>query len=165
LPVIDDGDRDLSRLRVVDIADIAGDAHAVPAGPVQRSQCLMVVVVDVGKVAQLRRRQFLLHSQEPPLPRRGAEPGEAVGEQRSVRAADLPDQHRRPVTQHGHSALGGTDQAPAGGQPGGRGHGDYRPVLHLACFSSFPCFAKPPAHDAVARARGISTGTRARCGR
>jgi hypothetical protein len=32
LPVIDDGDRDLSRLRVVGIADIAGDAHAVPAG-------------------------------------------------------------------------------------------------------------------------------------
>jgi len=68
LPVIDDGDRDLSCLRVAGIPDIAGDAHAVPAGPVQRTDRLMVVVVDVGEVAQLRRRQIFLHPQEPHLP-------------------------------------------------------------------------------------------------
>jgi hypothetical protein len=55
LPVVDDGDRDLSRLRVVGIADVAGNAHAVPADLVQRAERLMVVVVDVGEVAQLRR--------------------------------------------------------------------------------------------------------------
>jgi hypothetical protein len=68
LPAIDDGDRDLSCLRVVGIPDITGDAHAVPADPVQRTERLMVVVVDIGKVAQLRRRQFFLHAQEPQLP-------------------------------------------------------------------------------------------------
>jgi hypothetical protein len=68
LPVIDDGDRDLSCLRIVGIPDIAGDAHTVPVDPVQRTERLMVVVVDVGKVAQLRRRQFFLHAKEPHLP-------------------------------------------------------------------------------------------------
>jgi hypothetical protein len=58
----------------------------------------MVVVVDVGEVAQIRRGQFFLHTQEPHPPRCGAEPGEAVGEQRSVRAADWPDLHHRSVT-------------------------------------------------------------------
>jgi len=127
LPVIDDGERDLSRLRVVGIPDIAGNAHAAPAGQVQRTERLMVVVVEVGKVAQLRRRQFFLHAQEPHLARCGAEPAEAVGEQRSVRAPDLPYQHRRPVTQHDRPALGDADQTPAGGQPGGRGHGGEQP--------------------------------------
>jgi hypothetical protein len=65
----------------------------------------MVVVVDVGEVAQLRRRQAFLYAHEPHSPRCGAEPGEAVGEQRSVRAADLPYRHRRPVTQHDQPAL------------------------------------------------------------
>jgi hypothetical protein len=132
LPVIDDGDRDLSRLRVVGIPDVAGDAHAVPAGLVQRAERLMVVVVDVGEVAQLRRRQFFLHAQEPHLPRCGAEPGEAVGEQRSVRAADLPDQHRRPVPQHDRAAIGDTGQPSANSRPGHRGHGGYRPMFHVA---------------------------------
>jgi hypothetical protein len=62
LPVIDDGDCDLSRLRVVGIADIEGDAHAAATGPVHRAERLMVVVVDVGKVAQLCCRQFFLHA-------------------------------------------------------------------------------------------------------
>jgi hypothetical protein len=135
MPVIDDGDRDLSRLRVAGMADVAGDTHAVPAGSVQRSQRLMVVVVDVGEVAQLRRRQFFLHAQEPHLPGRGAEPGEAVGEQRSVHTADRPYQHRRPVTQHDRPALGDTDQPPAGG---------YRPGCHAACFWSFSWLREDP---------------------
>ena len=52
LPVIDDGDRDiLSRLRVVGIADIAGDAHAAAASPAPTArERLMVVVVDIGEV-------------------------------------------------------------------------------------------------------------------
>src|SRR6476469_4488671 len=73
----------------------------------------MVVVIDVGEVAQIRRGQFFLHAQEPHPPRCGAEPGEAVGEQRSVRAADWPDLHRRSVTEYDHPALGGTDRPPA----------------------------------------------------
>jgi len=130
LPVIDDGDRDLSRLRIAGIADIAGDAHALPAGLVQRAERFMVVVVDVGEVAHLRRRQFFLHAQEPHLTRCGAEPSEAIGEQRRVRAADLPDQHRRPVPQHDRAAPGDTGQPPARGRSGHRGHGDYRPMFH-----------------------------------
>ena len=59
---------DLSRPWVAGIADIAGDAHAVPARRVQRAERLVVVVVDVGEIAQLRRGQFFLHAQEPHLP-------------------------------------------------------------------------------------------------
>jgi hypothetical protein len=57
LPVIDDGDRDLGGLRVVGVPDVAGDADTAPAGMIKRAERLMVVVVvvDVGEVAQLGR--------------------------------------------------------------------------------------------------------------
>jgi len=60
LPVVDDGDGDLGGLGVFGVPDIAGDAYAAPVGVIQRTERLVVVVVDVGEVAQLRRGQFLL---------------------------------------------------------------------------------------------------------
>jgi hypothetical protein len=55
LPVVDDGDGDLGRVRVVAVPDVPGDAHAAPAGVVQRAERLVVVVVHIGEVAQLGR--------------------------------------------------------------------------------------------------------------
>ena len=55
LPVVGDGDGDLGCLRVAGVADVAGDADAAPAGAVQRAERLVVVVVDVGEVAQFGR--------------------------------------------------------------------------------------------------------------
>ena len=55
LPVVDDSDGDIGGLRVIGAPDVAGDAHAAPAGVIQRADRLVVVVVDLGEVAQLRR--------------------------------------------------------------------------------------------------------------
>lgn len=53
LPAVDDGDRDLGGLRVVGVADVAGDTDTAPVGMIQRAERLVVVVVNVGKVTQL----------------------------------------------------------------------------------------------------------------
>jgi len=53
LPVVDDGNRDFGGLRVVGVADVAGDADTASVGVVQCAERLVVVVVDVGEVAQL----------------------------------------------------------------------------------------------------------------
>ena len=85
----------------------------------------MVVMVDLGEVAQLRRGQFLLYRQEPHLARSRAQPGEAVGQaaehQRSGPAVSAPP------TRHGAlSACPSTRSAarppavPAGRQPAGQ---------------------------------------------
>ena len=37
LPVVDDGNRELGGLRVVGIADVAGDADTAPVGVIQRA--------------------------------------------------------------------------------------------------------------------------------
>jgi hypothetical protein len=42
-------------VRVVTVPDVPGDAHAAPAGVVQRADRLVIAVVDVGEVAQLGR--------------------------------------------------------------------------------------------------------------
>jgi hypothetical protein len=55
LPVVDDGDGDLGRAPVVAVPDVPRDAHAAPAGVVQRAERLVVVVVDVGEISQLGR--------------------------------------------------------------------------------------------------------------
>ena len=70
-----------------------------PLGGAEGAERLVVVVVHVGEVAQLRRGQGVLGAQEPHLAGPGAQPGEAVRQQRRVGAADLADQHRRPVAQ------------------------------------------------------------------
>jgi hypothetical protein len=93
LPVIDDSDGDFSGLRVFGVPDVAGYAHAAPVRGIQRAKCLVVMVVDLGEVAQLRRGQFLLWRQEPQLAGLGAQPGEAIGQELGVSAPDLPDEH------------------------------------------------------------------------
>ena len=55
LPVVNDGHGDLGCVPVLGIPDVAGDAHAAPVGLIHRAECLVVVVVDVGEDAQLRR--------------------------------------------------------------------------------------------------------------
>src|SRR5215472_12210616 len=42
LPVVDDGDGDLGGVRVVGIADVAGDAHAASVGLIQSAKCFVV---------------------------------------------------------------------------------------------------------------------------
>ena len=105
LPFVHDGDGDLGGLRVLPGPDIPGDAHATPVARIHRAERLMVVMVDLGEAAQLHRGQFLLYRQEPQLARSSTQPGEAVGQQRSISALDRPYQHLRPVTEHCPLAL------------------------------------------------------------
>jgi hypothetical protein len=53
LPVVDDGDRDFGGPRVVGVPDVARDTDTTPVGVIQRAERLVVVVVDIGEVAQL----------------------------------------------------------------------------------------------------------------
>jgi hypothetical protein len=59
----------------------------------------VIVVVDVGQVAQFRRGQRVLDDEEPQPSRLRAQPVEDVGQQGGVRALDLPDAHLRAVAQ------------------------------------------------------------------
>ena len=52
LPVIDHRDRDLRGLAVVDGSDETGDAHTTTVHGTQRDDRLVIVMVDVGEVAQ-----------------------------------------------------------------------------------------------------------------
>jgi hypothetical protein len=61
---------------------------------IEHAERLVVVVIDVGEVAQFRRGQAVLPVQEPHPAGSVAQPGEAVGQQRSVSGLHLPDQHR-----------------------------------------------------------------------
>jgi hypothetical protein len=85
----------------------------------------VVVVVDIGEVAQLRRGQLIFSCQEPHPAGLGTQPGETVGQQRSVSGLDLPYPHLRPVAQHDpltlrRRSLPVTGQVvPAGPQPAG----------------------------------------------
>jgi len=56
LPVVDDGEGDLGGVRVARVADVTSDADAAPGGVGQRAERFVVMVVDVGEVAQLGRR-------------------------------------------------------------------------------------------------------------
>ena len=66
---------------------------SAPAGLVQGRERLVVVVVDLGEVAQFSRGQFLLPEELQPA-RCIAEPAEDIGHQLSISGPDLPDQHR-----------------------------------------------------------------------
>src|SRR5207302_7050038 len=72
LPVVGDGDGDLGGLRVGGVPDVAGDAHAALVGGAEGAERLVVVVVHLGVIAQLRRRQRVLAGQEPQLAGSGA---------------------------------------------------------------------------------------------
>jgi hypothetical protein len=67
LPLVYDGDGYFGGLRVYGGPDITSDAHAAPVGTIHRAERLMVVMVDLGEVAQLCRGQFGLCRQEPHL--------------------------------------------------------------------------------------------------
>ena len=67
---------------------------SAPAGLVQGRERLVVVVVDLGEVAQFSRRQFLLCPEELQPARCIALPVEDIGHQLSISGPDLPDQHR-----------------------------------------------------------------------
>lgn len=96
MPVVDDGDGDLGGLRVIGVPDVAGDAHAAPAGLIQRTERLVVVVVDVGWDRAPKRSAA--SGTGGPLPVQPA----------LQRITGLLAVGRR---------LGGMDQPPAGGQP------------------------------------------------
>ena len=54
LPVIGDRDGDVGGVRVIGVPDEPGDAHPTPVAVIQGAERLVVVVVEVGEVAQLR---------------------------------------------------------------------------------------------------------------
>jgi hypothetical protein len=56
LPGLDDCNSDIRGLRVVGMADVAGDTHPAPGAVVQCAECLVIVVVHLCEAAQLRRR-------------------------------------------------------------------------------------------------------------
>jgi hypothetical protein len=58
LPLVHNGDGDFGGQRVLRGLDVPGDSHAAPVGVIQCAERLVVVVVDIGEVAQLRGRQF-----------------------------------------------------------------------------------------------------------
>ena len=98
LPVISDRDGDFGRVRVSFVPDVTGHSDAAPV-TIQCAERLVVMVVDVGEVAQLGRRQLVLDGEEPHPAGSSTQPGEALGQERSITATDRPDQHRRSVTQ------------------------------------------------------------------
>jgi hypothetical protein len=105
----------------------------------------VVTVIDVGEVAQLGRRQLVLDGQEPHPAGSGTPPGEALGQERSITAADRPDQHRRSVTQ---PRLAAARRGP-GPVPVTQPHHPRRPSgareLHDHLHSAWPaCGATPP---------------------
>jgi hypothetical protein len=94
VPLVDDGHGNVGSLRVLGISDVASDAHTASVDEAECYERLVVVVVDRGEVAQLGRGQPWLSGQEPKLPGLEAQSGEAVGQQFSVIAGELPDPDR-----------------------------------------------------------------------
>ena len=54
VPGVGDSDGELSGAGIGSVTDVAGDAQAAAAGGVQGGERLVVVVADVGVLAQLR---------------------------------------------------------------------------------------------------------------
>jgi hypothetical protein len=145
LPFVHDGDGNLGGLRIVSGPDITSDAHPAPVSVIHRAERLMVVMVNLGEIAQLRRGQFPLRRQKPRLTRSGTQPGEPVGQQRGVSALNLPYQHLRPVAQR------------------------YGPALHrgprLVTEQAAPVGPQPARYPAERRSRGNGCAGRQREGR
>jgi hypothetical protein len=55
LPGVDDRDGDVGGLRVCGIPDVACYAHTPPVSPVHCADRLVIMVIDLGQIAQLRR--------------------------------------------------------------------------------------------------------------
>jgi hypothetical protein len=97
----------ISAASVFGIPDKACNAHTPAVRLIQRTKRFVVMVVDIGEVAQLSRGQVVLRPQESQLTRSRAQPVKPVGQKRRVVAPDLPDQHRRPIPQHDLPGSGG----------------------------------------------------------
>jgi hypothetical protein len=65
LPLVHDLEGDLRGRLVLRVADEPGDAHGLTTQPGHRDERLVVVVVDVGEVAQLGTGQAPLRDEEP----------------------------------------------------------------------------------------------------
>ena len=110
LPRVNDGDRHLGALGVVSAPDVASDAQAPAISGVERAKSLMVVMVDLGEVAQLSRRQARLAGKETQLARLQAQAGETLCQQRRIPWLDRANDHDGAVTQCDGATLHRTSQ-------------------------------------------------------
>ena len=67
LPFVHDGDSYFGGPCVLSGPDVTSDAQAASVGAIHCAERFMVVMVDLGEVAQLRRGQFVLRPKEPHL--------------------------------------------------------------------------------------------------
>ena len=54
VPVVGDRDGNIGGPRIGWVPDIAGNAHAAPVAAIQRAERFVIVVIQLGEVAQLR---------------------------------------------------------------------------------------------------------------
>ena len=94
LPVVHDGDRCLGDLRIVLAAHEPSHADGC-AIVVEGDERLVVVVVDLGQVAQRTTAELGHRTQEAPVPRLGREALEAVQEQLLVVRLDRAHAHHQ----------------------------------------------------------------------
>jgi hypothetical protein len=99
LPLVDDGDGNFGGFRVLRVPDVAGDAQAPAVDGIEGRQRLVIVVVDLGEVAQLGSGQLGSARQEPQPAGFDTQAAEAVGEQGRVTAPNWPYQHLRRIAQ------------------------------------------------------------------
>ena len=96
LPLVDHRHRGLGAGAVVE-ANEAGDPDAVPGLRVEGDQRLVIVVVDVGEVFELRRRELVDRGHEPLVARLLAESPERLDDRVAILGADRANHHLRPV--------------------------------------------------------------------
>ena len=87
LPLVDHGDRGLGGGAVVE-PDEARDPHPVTGGRVEGDQRLVIVMVDVGEVVELGRRELVDRGHEALIARLLAEPLERVRDRVAVAGTD-----------------------------------------------------------------------------
>src|SRR5215469_7634150 len=98
LPFVDHRDRDFSGAGFLGIPDVPGHADSAPVGA-ECADRLVIVVVDARQEAELRLGQAVLVAQEARPAGPHAQPGEPLGEQLGILAADLSYHHRGPVAE------------------------------------------------------------------
>ena len=89
-PVVGDGDGGLREPRPVAQPDEARDSHTAAGDGVERRQRLVIVMVDLGEVAQLRLAELRQRGEEAAIARLRAQTREALGQERLVRRLDGP---------------------------------------------------------------------------
>jgi hypothetical protein len=92
LPIVDHRDRQLGGRRILGGAHIPRDTDPVAGDGIDRDQRLVVVVVDLGEIAQLLLAQAGMGREEAAVPRPVAELLEALGERPLVLRLDRADQ-------------------------------------------------------------------------